>query len=230
MRKSCGIAAATLAALAALLFPAGAVAEPSPRLGEQLKRGGLVLVLRHAATDQSKQDEDPVDLADCTTQRNLSAGGREQARAIGSGVTRLQLRIAKVQTSRFCRTRETARLAFGRGQVEPALLNTITAAHDGAWRRQIRAARRLIGARPAAGALTVLVTHGILVSEATGLALDEGETLVFRPLGQEPVPARGPDRGRRVAGRAVRLRSARAAREGVRRACRIEAARRRAGT
>jgi phosphohistidine phosphatase SixA len=186
MSRSGGIAAVALVAVAALLLapgPAGAAASPSPRLVEQLKRGGLVLVLRHAATDQSKQDEDPVDLADCTTQRNLSADGRAQARAIGRAVNGLQLRIATVRTSRFCRTRETARLAFGGGRVDRALLNTVTATHDAAWRRQIAAARRLIGTRPAAGTLTALVTHGILVSEATGLALDEGETLVFRPLG-----------------------------------------------
>ena len=181
MRKSRRIAAATLAAGAALLLSPGTAGSASPRLVEQLKRGGLVLVLRHAATDQSKQDEDPVDLADCTTQRNLSAAGRAQARAIGRGVERLHLRIGTVLTSRFCRTRETARLAFGRGKVAPALLNTINAAHDEAWRRQIRAARRLIGTRPAAGTLTVLVTHGVLVSDATGLTLEEGETLVFRP-------------------------------------------------
>jgi virginiamycin B lyase len=183
MPRSRGIAAAALAAIAAVLVAAGAAAGPGPRLGDQLKRGGLVLVLRHAATDQSKQDDDPVDLADCTTQRNLSAEGRAQARAIGSGLRRLDVRLGAVLTSRYCRTRETARLAFGRGQVEPALLNTINTAHDAAWRRQIRAARRLVGSRPAAGTLTVLVTHGILVSEATGLMLDEGETLVFRPLG-----------------------------------------------
>jgi len=182
MPKSGGIAAAALAAVAALLLAAGAAGSPSPRLVEQLKSGGLVLVLRHAATDQSKQDEDPVDLADCTTQRNLSAEGRAQAREIGSGVRRLHLRIGTVLTSRFCRTRETARLAFGRGKVEPALLNTINAAHDAAWRAQIRAARSLIGTRPAAGTLTVLVTHGIVVSDATALTLEEGETLVFRPL------------------------------------------------
>jgi virginiamycin B lyase len=181
MRKSRRIAAAALAAGTALLLPAGTAGSAGPRLVEQLKRGGLVLVLRHAATDQSKQDEDPVDLADCTTQRNLSAAGRAQARAIRRGVARLQLRIGAVLTSRFCRTRETARLAFGRGKVEPALLNTIDAVHDESWRRQIRAARRLIGTRPAAGTLTVLVTHGIVVGDVTGLTLEEGETLVFRP-------------------------------------------------
>ena len=44
-----------LAAVAALLLTAGGAGSPNPRLVEQLKRGGLVLVLRHAATDQSKQ-------------------------------------------------------------------------------------------------------------------------------------------------------------------------------
>jgi hypothetical protein len=140
MLKSGRIAVAVLAAGAVLLAPFGTAGGASPRLVEQLQRGGLVLVLRHAATNQSKQDEDPVDLADCRTQRNLSAAGRAQARAIRRGVERLHLRIGAVLTSRFCRTRETARLAFGRSTVEPALLNTINVAHDVAWRRQIGAA------------------------------------------------------------------------------------------
>jgi DNA-binding beta-propeller fold protein YncE len=186
MRTSRGLATAAPALVAALLLAvgaAGAAASPTPRLVEQLQRGGLVLVVRHAATDQSKQDEVPVDLTDCSTQRMLSAEGRAQARAVARAVKRLRLPIGTVLTSRFCRTRETARLAFGRGTVEPALLNTITSEHDTAWRRQIQAARRLFGTRPAPGALTVLVTHGVVVTDVTGLTLEEGETLVFRPLG-----------------------------------------------
>jgi hypothetical protein len=86
-------------------------------------------------------------------------------------------------SSPFCRTRETARLAFGRATVSSALLNTVTADHDAGWRRQIRAARRLLGTKPAPGRVRVLVTHGSVVGDATGLTLEEGETLVFRPLG-----------------------------------------------
>ena len=127
------------------------VRPPISPLGEQLQRGGVILVIRHAATDQSKPDQDPVDLNDCRTQRNLSAQGRREARLIGQGVRRLKLRIGAVLSSRFCRTRETARLAFGRATISPALLNTITAEHDAAWRRQIRAARALFGTKPAAG-------------------------------------------------------------------------------
>jgi hypothetical protein len=105
------------------------------------------------------------------------------ARTIGRGARRLKLRIGNVLSSPFCRTRETARLAFGRFRISQALLNTITAEHDASWRRQIRAARRLLGRKPAPGKLTVLVTHGSVVGDTTGQTLEEGETLVFRPLG-----------------------------------------------
>jgi virginiamycin B lyase len=155
-----------------------------PSLGKALRAGGLVLVLRHTATDQSKQDEDPVDLADCGTQRSLSAQGRDDARAIGRGVRRLKVRVGAVLSSAFCRTRETARLAFLRQPtVSRALLNTITATHDAAWHDQMRAFRKLLGTKPRPGTDTVLVTHNIVLSDATSLTLDEGETLVFRPLG-----------------------------------------------
>ena len=172
-----------LVAAAALSAQAGADATAKPALTRALQAGGLVLVLRHTATDFSKPDEDPVELTDCSTQRNLSTKGRADARAIGRGVRRLDLRVSAVRTSAFCRTRETARLAFGRGTVTSALLNTITAAHDARWRAQIRAARRLLGAKPPPSTITVLVTHGVVVSDAAGLTLEEGETLVLRPLG-----------------------------------------------
>ena len=172
---------AVVSMVAALALSSGEAADPL--LADQLRRGGVVLVIRHAATDFSKPDQDPVDLQDCRTQRNLSAEGRRDARRIGQGARRLQLRIGAVLSSPFCRTRETATLAFGRATVSSALLNTITADHDAVWRRQIRAARRLLGMKPAAGRVTVLVTHGSVVGDATGHTLEEGETLVFRPLG-----------------------------------------------
>jgi len=178
--------AACLGVLVAAGVPsagAGAARAADPALADQLQRGGLVLVLRHAATDFSKPDRDPVDLDDCRTQRNLSEQGRSDARAIGRGVRRLKLRIGAVLTSAFCRTRQTARLAFGRATVSQAILNTIAAEHDARWRKQIRAARRLLSAKPVPGRITVLVTHGIVVADTTGLTLEEGETLVFRPLG-----------------------------------------------
>jgi broad specificity phosphatase PhoE len=161
----------------------GAATDADPALGRALQRGGLALVIRHAATDFSKPDADRVVLSDCRTQRNLSAQGHADARMIGRGVRRLKLRIGNVFASPFCRTKETALLAFGRFRISQPLLNTVEAEHDARWRRQIRAARRLLGTKPAAGTLTVLVTHGSVVGDTTGETLAEGETLVFRPLG-----------------------------------------------
>lgn len=169
--------------VAAASGSAGASSTADPALARALQRGGLVLVLRHAATDFSMPDRDPVVLSNCRTQRNLNAQGRADARAIGRGARRLRLRIGTVLASPFCRTKETARLALGRFRVSRALLNTIAAEHDARWRRQIRDARRLLGTRPPAGRLTALVTHGSVVGDATGQPLEEGETLVFRPLG-----------------------------------------------
>jgi phosphohistidine phosphatase SixA len=182
---SCGRLALTTILAAALwaAFAAAGASSADPSLGAGLKRGGLVLVVRHAATDFSKPDEDPVVLDDCSTQRNLSARGRVDAHAIGHHARRLGLNIGTVLASPYCRTLETARLAFGRARVSRTLLNTITEKHDARWRRQIRAARRLFGTKPRPGTLTVLVTHGSVVVDAARLGLLEGETLVFRPLG-----------------------------------------------
>jgi phosphohistidine phosphatase SixA len=161
----------------------GAATGAQPTLASAMQRGGLVLVMRHSSTDLSKPDQDPVVLSDCRTQRNLDAQGRADARTVGRGVRRLRLRIGSVFASPFCRTKETARLAFGRFRINQVLLNTIDAEHDARWRTQIRAARRLLGTKPAPGMLTVLVTHGSVVVDTTGQTLEEGETLVFRPLG-----------------------------------------------
>jgi hypothetical protein len=116
MPSSRTLAAALVAALG-LTLVAGASAAVGPDLTRSLRAGGLVVVFRHAATDFSKPDRDPVVVSDCSTQRNLSAQGRADARAIGRGVRRLALPIGKVYASAYCRTLETARLAFGRATV-----------------------------------------------------------------------------------------------------------------
>src|SRR5918994_5845551 len=121
-------AGVALAAVASAGAESATTADPA--LVRAMQGGGLVLVLRHAATDFSKPDQDPLVLADCGTQRNLNAQGRAEARAIGRGVRRLGLRIGPVLASPFCRTKETAQLAFGRFRVSRALLNTVVAGQD----------------------------------------------------------------------------------------------------
>jgi virginiamycin B lyase len=168
---------------AALLAAAGASAREPSGLVARLADGGYVLVFRHAATDFSRLDADRIVIGDCRTQRNLSPAGRADATAIGAGARRTGVRVGRVLASPFCRTLETARLAFGRVRVHRALFNTVTAERNAVWRRQIRSARALFARRPAPGTVDVLVTHGSVVADVTGRTLGEGEALALRPRG-----------------------------------------------
>jgi broad specificity phosphatase PhoE len=70
--------------------------------------GGHVLLLRHAST--TGKDRDDVEVTDCSTQRNLSEAGREQALAIGRMLRDRGIKIGKAISSQYCRTKETAQL------------------------------------------------------------------------------------------------------------------------
>src|SRR5688500_3144868 len=72
-------------------------------LAETLRQGGYVLYFRHAAPDPVPDDADPVVLADCDTQRNLSTAGRRQSQAIGRAIRDLRIPIGRVLASPFCR-------------------------------------------------------------------------------------------------------------------------------
>jgi virginiamycin B lyase len=159
---------------------APATAAASGGFVDDLRRGGHVIAFRHAATDFSMADE-ARDYADCARQRNLSAAGRRQARAIGRAVRALGVPIATVLASPYCRTRDTARLAFGRVTVSADLLSQQGALHG---ERDLPARLRArLGQRPAAGRNTVLVSHNFAIDDAAGVDVAEGEAAVFRPDG-----------------------------------------------
>jgi virginiamycin B lyase len=149
---------------------------------EGLRRGGYVLLFRHAATDFSMADETR-DLRDCTRQRNLNAEGRRQSRMIGSAVRRLAIPVGDVLASPYCRTRDTARLAFGRLRASSALLSARYLASPSARARQPARLRRLLAAPPRRRTNTVLVSHAFAIDDATGVSLAEGEAAVVAPAG-----------------------------------------------
>jgi len=102
--------------LAAFLWSAFCWAQPDPALLAKLRHGGHVLFLRHTSTDFSQNDSRMTGYEDCTNQRNLTEKGRDEARALGAQLERLQIPIGTVYASPFCRTQETARLAFGQAE------------------------------------------------------------------------------------------------------------------
>ena len=146
-----------------------------------LKAGGLILYFRHASTDFGQNDEQMTGYEDCTRQRNLTARGRDEARAIGAAIARFGLPIGQVLASPFCRTMETARLIFGRATAAPAVRGG--PASGGATERYA-ALRELLSSLPPAGTDLVIVSHGNPFHAVAGeVHLAEGEAAVIRPLG-----------------------------------------------
>lgn len=154
-----------------------------PLVGRQLvaalRDGGHVLYLRHTETPEDGTDE-PGSLGDCSRQRRLNDAGRADARALGEAVRELGVPVGDVLASPYCRTVDTAQLAFGRAVPEEGLL-TPTPATRG---RTTRALRRLLSTVPDEGENTVLVGHLTNLRLLSTATPDEGETVVFRPDGE----------------------------------------------
>jgi len=192
-------AAVLLALLGALLAlgacagdedePARPAARPDParELVAALREGGHVLLLRHASTG-TQTDLGPESLRSCEQQRNLSAEGRDEAATLGEAVRRVRVPVRDVRASPFCRTRETARLAFGRVTLDRRLSQLASDDPEGgADARRVRALRRLLATPPPPGTNTVLVTHTPNIGAATGLSLLVAEAAVFRPGRDGPI-------------------------------------------
>ena len=157
---------AAVALLFALTLPAPIARaqqalEPSlegPALVEALKRGGYVLLMRHAATEHVAPDAQLFNLRDCSTQRGLSEEGREQARLIGKSFARLGIPVGQVLSSPYCRCLETGRLAFGR-VTESELLSVWDTLTVPERSERGGTVREMLATPPPAGGNTVLITH-----------------------------------------------------------------------
>jgi phosphohistidine phosphatase SixA len=144
-------------------------------LADALREGGVALVMRHAKTETTTDRVE--EIGDCTTQRNLSAEGREQARQIGRDIEALGVPVDEVLTSPLCRTEDTADLAFGESTPRMALLS----AGEEATPEDDRRIRRLEQMAMAPdGSAKVLVTHSGNIGGAFGESIQEGDVLVVR--------------------------------------------------
>jgi broad specificity phosphatase PhoE len=154
---------------------AGPLAEATDAVWDAMRTPGAVVVVRHSFAPGGF---DPPDarLDDCSTQRNLDEGGRAQARRIGEEFRRRNIDVSVVLSSPRCRCLDTGRLAFGQAQAWNPLQGAL---RDGERRaRQVAEIRRRIAAH-IDGAPLVLVTHGSVVTDLTGLSIRMGELVVL---------------------------------------------------
>ena len=154
---------------------------------DALRAPGSVVVLRHSYAPGAFDPPD-AKLDDCSTQRNLDEDGRAQAQRIGEAFRKNAIAVGKVLSSPRCRCLDTARLAFGRAEAWTVLQGAL---NDRELRRRRAAETKKAIDAHETGAPLVLVTHGSVVTDLTGLNVKMGEFVVLR---------RAPDGTRVVAG------------------------------
>ncbi len=156
-----------------------------------LREGGVVIAFRHALAPGTF-DPPEFKLGECRTQRNLSDGGRAQARRIGEWFEARQLKAARVRSSPWCRCMDTAQLAFG--SAEPwAALGSPRGATEATNAESLAALRRALAeAGRQRGRFEVWVTHMFVLSDLAATNSSSGEGLVLRagPGGAAQVLAR----------------------------------------
>jgi phosphohistidine phosphatase SixA len=164
--------------LALLLLPLSAGADDS--LWALLKKGGQVVLIRHAVTTPGVGDPPGFTLQDCGTQRNLTAEGRKEAVRLGAAFRERAIPVGRVLSSRWCRCLETAGLAFGGAQPDAALDNLFGRAEN--RDRQLAAFRKLVAAAPKDTNL-IMVTHGSTTAGFTGVSPGTTELVIVTPQG-----------------------------------------------
>ena len=162
----------------ALMFMLVSPASASPAGWEALRNGTAFVLMRHALAPGTGDPEN-FSIDDCSTQRNLSDVGRQQARETGEFFRTNGIDKAEIWSSAWCRCQETAEL-LSLGKVETLQpLNSFFRRQD---RRQpqTRALRDWLQARSMKTPL-VLVTHQVNISALTGVYPRSGE-LIFVEL------------------------------------------------
>lgn len=176
-----------IACMSSLMFITTAMADskrsPSQLLTD-IQSGGYVLYVRHAATNHSQKDSNRKDFSDCSSQRNLSGKGREDALRIGKAITALNIPIKSVSSSPYCRTKETAQLIFNSLQIDNNLQFSISKNSAESKQLGIYLKKAMLAANPE-DSNVVFVGHTSNLKD--GLAVwpkPEGVMAVFKPSKQ----------------------------------------------
>jgi hypothetical protein len=179
--------ALTIVALAIVLIAADvapgtpeASGQPAGLTAEELLQGGYVIFFRHVLADDGA-DMAPVNVNDCSTQRNIREAGLRDARTIGNAFRTLQIPVSVVYTSEICRAKETAGIAFGRvDAVVPALNLCCIDGQPLSAEQRNAYIEQSVALIPPAGTNTVIVAHGVGIAADLG----QGEAAIYRPDGR----------------------------------------------
>lgn len=133
-----------------------------------------IVLMRHALAPGTG-DPAGFDIDDCSTQRNLDARGRDQARGVGAALRARGIDFDAVWTSQWCRCRETAALLDVGSVTDVPPLDSFFSNRSRAG-QQTHAALDLL--RRHDGGRLVLVTHQVNITALTGVFPRSGEMIV----------------------------------------------------
>jgi polyhydroxybutyrate depolymerase len=133
----------------------------------QLQQGGYVIYIRHTATDRSQED---TSLDSCETQRNLNDLGIVQAQSIGRAFEIMEIPVGQVYSTGYCRTDDTATLAFGETEVREDFFD-------------FGVLLEMLSEPPEEGTNTIIVGHAEILLQYTSIEVEEGDSVIFQPMG-----------------------------------------------
>lgn len=165
------------------LFAGTAYADES-EAWEALREGRAVLMLRHALAPGTG-DPANFDVDDCSTQRNLNAEGREQARAWKVYLAEHGVEEARVFSSQWCRCLDTAR-GMDVGPVKEMMsLNSFFQNRSNSDMHTQQTIAIVNEMEP--GLPVVLVSHQVNITALTGIYPSSNEGVVMAlPLSENP--------------------------------------------
>lgn len=146
-------------------------------LWDALRTPGHIAFMRHALAP-GNGDPDNFTLGDCSTQRNLSEGGRRQARRTGDAFRANGIADASVYSSQWCRCAETAEL-LKLGEVTP--LPALNSVYRRSERKevQLKVLRKEIASMQLKGTVVMSTHHSIIVA-LVGASPRSGEIVVVK--------------------------------------------------
>ena len=170
---------ACLSIAIALISQSGAAAgkEDENKLLADFKAGNQIALLRHALAPGTGDPEN-FRLGDCTTQRNLSQAGRDQAVRIGNRFKQAGITDADVYTSEWCRCLETAELLGLNTPMPLPPLNSFFRNYE-REAQQTAALHTWLASQQLSRPL-ILVTHQVNITAFSSIYPASGEVVLMR--------------------------------------------------
>ena len=159
-----------------ITFSSTIKADLNQDLSIELKKGGKLIFIRHAYAPGGGDPEN-FDINNCQTQRNLNNEGRDQAKKIGNYFKENDIPIFKVFSSKWCRCKETAGLAFTNFETKNFLNSFFSAKFAKNRDKQMLDLKKFVDKFKGNENL-IFVTHYVVISEALDYAPSSGEIVI----------------------------------------------------